>query len=116
LRRERRSGGNTDALDAVRAARSVFEQKRAATPRSSGEREALRALVAARAGAVNAKRAGLCQLRDPLITTHRSRFAASRARSAGARLLSRLSATRPERRHDPELAERCSPCAQSLDA
>jgi len=43
LRRERRSGGKTDALDAVRAARSVFEQKRPATPRSGGEREALRA-------------------------------------------------------------------------
>ena len=60
LRRERRSGGKTDALDAVRAARSVLEQKRPATPRSSGEREALRALMAAREGAVNAKRAGLC--------------------------------------------------------
>ncbi len=31
-----------------------------------GEREALRALMAAREGAVNAKRAGLCQLRDLL--------------------------------------------------
>src|SRR5712691_6430439 len=69
LRRERRSGGKTDALDAVRAARSVLEQKRPATPRSSGEREALRALMAAREGAVNAKRAGLCQLRDLLITS-----------------------------------------------
>jgi hypothetical protein len=45
LRRRRRSGGKTDALDAVRAARSVFEQKRPATPRSNGEREALRALI-----------------------------------------------------------------------
>jgi hypothetical protein len=60
LRRQRRSGGKTDALDAVRAARAVLEQERPATPRSSGEREALRALVAARDGAVNAKRAGLC--------------------------------------------------------
>src|SRR4029453_18148391 len=37
LRRERRSGGKTDALDAVRAARAVLEQKRPATPRSNGE-------------------------------------------------------------------------------
>ena len=59
LRRERRSGGKTDALDAVRAARSVFAQKRPAIPRSSGEREALRALLAAPDGAVNAKRAAL---------------------------------------------------------
>ena len=39
LRRERRSGGKTDALDAVRAARSVLTQKRPATPRINGERE-----------------------------------------------------------------------------
>ena len=69
LRRERRSGGKTDALDAVRAARSVLADERAATPRAGGERQALQALVAAREGAVNAKRAGLCQLRDLLITT-----------------------------------------------
>ena len=80
LRRERRSGGKTDALDAVRAARSVLEQKRPATPRSSGEREALRALMAAREGAVNAKRAGLCQLRDLLVTD--TRAAAQRAAPA----------------------------------
>ena len=35
LRRERRSGGKTDALDAVRAARSVLTQKRPATPRAA---------------------------------------------------------------------------------
>src|SRR6266540_1007251 len=69
LRRERLSGGKTDALDAVRAARSVLTSERPATPRAGGERQALQALVAAREGAVNARRAGLCQLRDLLITT-----------------------------------------------
>ena len=69
LRRERRSGGKTDALDAVRAARSVLGQERPATPRAGGERQALQALVAAREGAVNAKCAGLAQIRDLLITT-----------------------------------------------
>jgi len=63
LRRERRSGGKTDALDAVRAARGVLTSERPATPRAGGERQALQALVAAREGAVNARRAGLCQLR-----------------------------------------------------
>jgi transposase len=53
LRRERRSGGKSDALDAVRAARSVLAQERPATPRAGGERQALQALVAAREGAVN---------------------------------------------------------------
>jgi transposase len=102
LRRERRSGGKTDALDAVRAARSVLGQKRPARPRSSGEREALRALMAAREGAVNAKRAGLCQLRDLLVTTPEPLRAELRPLTR-ARLLSRLAATRPERRQDPEL-------------
>ena len=69
LLRQRHGSGKTDALDAVRAARSVHAQERPATPRTSGEREALRALMAAREGAVNAKRAGLCQLRDLLVTT-----------------------------------------------
>src|SRR3954465_628689 len=68
LRRERRSGGKTDALDAVRAAHSVLTSKRPSTPRAGRERQALQALVAAREGAVNAKRAGLCQLRDLLVT------------------------------------------------
>ncbi len=102
LRRERLSGGKTDALDAVRAARSVLTKKRPAMPRSSGEREALRALMAAREGAVNAKRAGLCQLRDLLITTAEPLRSELRPLTQ-ARLLSRLAATRPERRQDPEL-------------
>jgi transposase len=102
LRRDRGSGGKNDSLDAIRAARSVLGTKRAATPRSTGEREALRALMAAREGAVNAKRAGLCQLRDMLITTPEPLRGELRPLSR-ARLLSRLAATRPERRQDPEL-------------
>jgi transposase len=103
LRREqRRPGGKTDALDAIRAARSVLAQQRPATPRAGGERQALQALVAAREGAVNAKRAGLCQLRDLLITTPEPSRSELRPLSR-ARLLRRLAATRPHGRHDPEL-------------
>jgi transposase len=102
VRRDARSDGKTDAIDAVRAARSVLVQKRPAIPRSSGEREALRALMAAREGAVNAKRAGLCQLRDLLVTAPDLLRSELRLLSR-ARLLSRLAATRPERRQDPEL-------------
>src|SRR6266567_7311739 len=101
LRRERRSGGKTDALDAIRAARSVLTQNRPATPRARGEREALRALMA-REGAVNAKRAGLCQLRDLLVTTPEPLRSELRPLT-GARLLQRLAATRPHSRHDAEL-------------
>lgn len=102
LRRERRSGGKTDALDAIRAARSVLAQSRPATPRTGGERQALRALMAAREGAVNAKRAGLCQLRDLLVTTPEPLRSELRPLTR-ARLLQRLAATRPEGRRDPEL-------------
>ena len=102
LRRERRSGGKTDALDAVRAARSVLGQERPATPRAGGERQALQALVAAREGAVNAKCAGLAQLRDLLITTPEPLRGELRPLTQ-APLLRRLATTRPERRRDPEL-------------
>ena len=102
LRRERRSGGKTDALDAVRAARSVLSQQRPSTPRAGGERQALQALVAAREGAVNAKRAGLCQLRDLLITTPEPLRSELRPLTR-ARLLQRLAATRPHGRRDAEL-------------
>ena len=102
LRRERRSGGKTDALDAVRAARSVLTQQRPAIPRAGGERQALQALVAAREGAVNAKRAGLCQLRDLLITTPEPLRSELRPLTR-ARLLQRLAATRPHGRPDAEL-------------
>jgi transposase len=99
---KQRGRGKTDALDAVRAARSVLTQERPATPRNSGEREALRALMAAREGAVNAKRAGLCQLRDLMVTTPEPLRAELRPLSR-VLLLDRLAATRPARRNDPEL-------------
>ena len=68
LRRERRRvARRTRSTRSGRPVRAC--QERPATPRSNGEREALRALMAAREGAVNAKRAGLCQLRDLLVTT-----------------------------------------------
>src|SRR6266516_1935253 len=102
LRRERRSGGKTDILDAVRAVRSVLASERPATPRAGGERQALQALVAAREGAVNAKRAGLCQLRDLLITTPEPLRSELRPLTR-ARLLQRLAATRPDGRRDTEL-------------
>ena len=102
LRRERRSGGKTDALDAIRAARSVLAQQRPSTPRAGGEREALRALMAAREGAVKARRAGLCQLRNQLVTTPEPLRSDLRPLTR-ARLLQRLAATRPDRRADPEL-------------
>jgi len=101
LRRERRSG-KSDALDAIRAARSVLGQTRPARPRAGGEREALRALSAAREGAVTARRAGLCQLRGLLVSAPEPLRAELRSLTR-AQLLRRLAAVRPEGRQNPEL-------------
>ena len=103
LRRERRSGGKTDALDAVRAARSVLTLKRPAIPRASGEREALRVLMATREGAIAARTAALCQLRDLIVTAPESLRSQLRPLTR-ARLLTRLAAARPERRQGPRAA------------
>jgi transposase len=102
LRRERRSGGKSDALDAIRAARVVLSQTRPAQPRAGGKREALRALMAARDGAVNARRASLCQLRDLIITAPEPLRSELRPLSRSA-LLKRLTTVRPVRHRDPEL-------------
>jgi transposase len=80
----------------------VLASERPATPRTGGDRQALQALVAAREGAVDAKRAGLCQLRDLLITTPEPLRSELRPLTA-ARLLQRLAASRPGSRPDPEL-------------
>src|SRR5918995_4972937 len=101
LRRERQSGKN-DALDAIRAARSVLGQTRPARPRAGGEREALRALSAAREGAVTARRAGLCQLRGLLVSAPEPLRAELRSLTR-AQLLRRLAAVRPGRCQDSEL-------------
>src|SRR5213078_4728783 len=86
-----------DALDAIRAARSVLAQTRPARPRAGGEREALRALSAAREGAVTARRAGLCQLRGLLVSAPEPLRAELRSLTR-AQLLGRLAAVRPEGR------------------
>ena len=115
LRRERRSGGKSDALDAVRAARSVLAQPRPARPRAGGERQALQALVAAREGAVNAKRAGLCQLRDLLITTPEPlRASCGRSHVRGSCSGSRQHGQRADVIQSSAAA--CSRCAPSPDA
>lgn len=53
-RQKRRNGAKSDPLDAVRAAREALSRPKLATPRSSGERQALSVLLAARSSAVDA--------------------------------------------------------------
>jgi hypothetical protein len=102
LRRERRSHAKSDALDALATARSVLGQTKLASPRSGGKREALRALMVARAGALAAKKAGLCQLCALLVTCPEPLRGELRPLSR-ARLLARLGAVRPGRHEDVQL-------------
>jgi transposase len=102
IRRERRSHAKSDPLDALRAARSVLGETELASPRAAGEREALRALMVARAGALTAKKAGLCQLRALIVTCPEPLRSELRSLTR-ARLLRRLQAVRPDRHRDAEL-------------
>jgi transposase len=101
-RRERRSHAKTDALDALRAARCVLGEAKLASPRAGGDREALRALMVARAGALAAKQAGLCQLRALLVTCPEPLRSELRSLTR-TRLLRRLAAVRQGRHQDVEL-------------
>jgi transposase len=101
-RRERRSHAKTDALDALRAARDVLAQTKHACPRAGGRREALRALMVAREGALAAKRAALCQLRALLVTCPEPLRAELRSLTR-ARLLRRLAQLPAQPTADEEL-------------
>jgi transposase len=59
---DQRTQTKGDQLDAVRAARTPLGRDRHAQPRAGGVREALRALVTTRAGAVEARTAAINQL------------------------------------------------------
>jgi transposase len=66
--RARGRRGKSDTLDAVRAARALLGADRLAQPRAGGRRAALQALLCTREGALEARRAALCQLRALIVT------------------------------------------------
>jgi transposase len=71
LERPQRAGrerGKSDVLDAVRAARGLLGAERPCQPRAGGTRAALQALLSTREGALDARRAALCQLRALIVT------------------------------------------------
>jgi transposase len=95
-RRQRRSQAKTDALDALRTARSVLGETRLAVPRVGGERDGLRALMVARESALVAKKACLCQLRALIVTCPEPLRAELTPLTRG-RLLARCASLRPDR-------------------
>jgi len=56
------AAGKSDQLDAIKVAREALAREHHAIPRQRGQREAIRVLLSAREGAVNAHRQGLNQL------------------------------------------------------
>jgi transposase len=67
-RAARRQGAKSDAIDAVRAAREVLGRDRQIEPRTRGEREAVRVLLATRNGAVVARTKVLNHLHALVVT------------------------------------------------
>ncbi len=93
----------SDALDAVRAARSVIAHGQAAVPRAGGPREVLRVLMLVRDGAIDIRRAGLCQLRALIVSAPDGLREPLRGLTRQA-LLRRCAALRPGAHADPVMS------------
>ncbi len=91
-RARRRNGAKSDPLDAIRAAREALSRTKLGTPRTTGERQALSVLLAARRSAVDAARIAQQQVFSLVIAAPeqlRSKFRGESTR-AMARSASRL--------------------------
>lgn len=95
-----RPRAKSDALDAVRAARTALSGVHPALPRAEGEREMLRVLMAARSGAVATRRRAICQIKG-LVVSAPDRFREPLRHLSVAGLLSRCAALRPAAYADP---------------
>jgi hypothetical protein len=99
LTRDQRSHAKTDAIDAVRAARTALSRDLQSTPRIGGAREALRILVATRRSAVDSRRVALQQLRAFLVTAP-DPLRRELGHLTQARLLARCARLRLHANHD----------------
>jgi hypothetical protein len=102
-RRGERSAAKSDALDAVRAARTALARERLASPRADGRREALRVLMVARKGAVQTRTNAVRQLKALVVAAPdgvRERLRDLR----GLALLRRCALLRPGACADPATA------------
>lgn len=91
-RARRRNGAKSDPLDAIRAAREALSRTKLGTPRTTGERQALSVLLAARRSAVDAARIAQQQVFSLVIAAPeqlRSKFR-GKSTPAMARSASRL--------------------------
>jgi transposase len=95
-----RSRAKSDALDAVRAGRSVLSRAHPAIPRADGGREVLRVLMAARGGAIDTRRRSICQLKG-LVVSAPDALREPLRHLTPAGLLGRCAALRPGAHADP---------------
>lgn len=112
-RRADRRRGKNDVIDARLAARRVLSGERLSTPRSAGQREALRMLLAERRGATQARTAAINQLRALVINAPdalRQRL----VRLSQARLVSTAARLRYDAEGCGEVLRRTARRAQSL--
>lgn len=96
----RRAGAKSDALDAVRAARTVLGRNHLATPRADGAREVLRVLMVARESAIETRARAIHQLKA-LIVSAPDPIREPLRRLARQALLRRCAALRPHAHRDP---------------
>jgi transposase len=107
-KRERRSRGKDDTLDAVNAARAALERRRVSVAkRRDGRVEALRVLRVTRQSAIKARRAALQQLRNTIVAAPDPVREQTRTLTR-ARLLATCAAWRPApaAADDPSVATR----------
>lgn len=96
----RRGGAKSDALDAVRAARTALGRRHPAIPRADGAREVLRVLMVAREGAIETRVRAIHQLKA-LIVAAPDRLREPLRRLGRETLLGRCAALRPHAYRDP---------------
>jgi hypothetical protein len=105
-----RAAAATAPVSLASSSRAALGEAKPACPRRGGAREALRALVTTREGAVATRRAGLNQLRALIVVAPESLRAELRTLTR-AKLLTRCARLRPERQPNPSCAERRLPGA-----
>lgn len=102
-RRGQRSAAKSDALDAVRAARTALARAHLATPRADGAREALRVLMIARASAIETRGRAIRQIKALVVAAPDPLREPLRALGLMT-LLRRCAALRPHTQRDPVMA------------
>lgn len=100
--RPTKDGAKSDGLDAVRAAREVLGRSHWATPRATGAREGLRAMLVARSGAQVARTAAINELRALVLTSPLGMREELRGLTVN-KLTRRCSRLRPDPGGDPEM-------------